>query len=53
MLLNGKVIIETDDDNLPLESFWDNRTKQVNAHLLNNNGWVNVYKYFTEDASFK
>lgn len=44
----AETIIETDDDNLPLESFWDNRTRQVNAHLLNNKGWVNVYKYFTE-----
>lgn len=44
----AETIIETDDDNLPLECFWDNRTKQVNAHLLNSKGWVNVYKYFTE-----
>jgi hypothetical protein len=42
------IIIETDDDNLPLEGFWENRTKRVNAHLLNSKGWVNVYKYFTE-----
>ena len=44
----AETIIETDDDNLPLEGFWENRTKRVNAHLLNNKGWVNVYKYFTE-----
>ena len=44
----AEIIIETDDDNLPLEGFWDSRIKQVNAHLLNNMGWVNVYKYFTE-----
>jgi len=44
----AKIIIETDDDNLPLEGFWENRTKRVNAHLLNSKGWVNVYKYFTE-----
>lgn len=44
----AEIIIETDDDNLPLEGFWDNRTKQVNAHLLSSKGWVNVYKYFTE-----
>ena len=45
----AETIIETDDDNLPLEGFWDNRMKRVKAHLLNYNGWVNVYKYFTED----
>jgi len=44
----AETIIETDDDNLPLEGFWDNRIKQVNAHLLISKGWVNVYKYFTE-----
>jgi hypothetical protein len=44
----AKTIIETDDDNLPLEGFWDNRTSEVKAHLLKNKGWVNVYKYFTE-----
>ena len=41
-------IIETDDDNLPLDSFWEPRTRQVNAHLLNDKSWVNVYKYFTD-----
>ena len=44
----AEIIIETDDDNLPLEGFWENRTKLVNAHCLKNKGWVNVYKYFTE-----
>jgi len=44
----AEIIIETDDDNLPLEGFWENRTKLVNAHFLKNKGWVNVYKYFTE-----
>jgi len=44
----AKTIIETDDDNLPLSNFWDNRTKIVNAHLLSDKGWVNIYKYFTD-----
>jgi len=44
----AETIIETDDDNLPIEGFWDNRTKQVNASLLSNCGWVNIYKYYTE-----
>lgn len=42
------IIIETDDDNLPLEGFWDNRARQAEAHLLTNKGWVNVFKYFTK-----
>lgn len=44
----AEIIIETDDDNFPMEDFWHNRTKRVNAHLLSNKGWVNVYKYFTD-----
>lgn len=44
----AEIIIETDDDNLPLDSFWDDRNREVNAHLLNNKNWVNVYKYFTD-----
>lgn len=46
---NGaEIIIETDDDNWPLESFWNERKKVATAHLIENDGWVNVYKYFTE-----
>jgi hypothetical protein len=41
-------IIETDDDNFPLPEFWNDRTKQVNAHLLIDRGWVNIFRYFTE-----
>ena len=48
MSKGAEIIIETDDDNLPLPGFWDLRTKLVNAHLLNNKGWVNIYKYFTD-----
>ncbi len=44
----AEVIIETDDDNIPYESFWAPRTPQVHANKLQNHGWVNVYKYFSE-----
>jgi len=44
----AEVIIETDDDNIPLETFWKQREKKVNARLLSEKGWVNVYKYFTK-----
>ena len=44
----AEIIIETDDDNLPIESFWESRIKKLNAHLLSHNGWVNIYKYFTD-----
>ena len=45
---NAEIIIETDDDNLPLESFWGNRSRNIYAHLLHGKGWVNVYKYFSD-----
>jgi len=44
----AEVIIETDDDNLPLDSFWEDRSREVKAHVLNDKSWVNVYKYFTD-----
>lgn len=48
MSKGAEIIIETDDDNIPLPKFWIKRTKHVNAHLLSNKGWVNVYKFFTK-----
>lgn len=46
---NGaEVIVETDDDNLPMGGFWDERSRFCNGHHLRNNGWTNIFKYFTE-----
>lgn len=42
------VIVETDDDNLPLPEFWNKRSRTVSAHLITRKEWINVYKYFTE-----
>ena len=44
----AETIIETDDDNLPLKGFWNKRTKQAKAHLLEDKGWTNIYKFFTK-----
>lgn len=44
----AEIIIETDDDNLPYDTFWEERTLRVNAHLLECQEWVNVYKYFSD-----
>jgi hypothetical protein len=41
-------IIETDDDNLPLPEFWDERSKNVMAHHITDSGWVNIYRYYTD-----
>ena len=44
----AKVIIETDDDNLPYEKFWEERVSLQRAKLLLNSNWINVYRYFTD-----
>ncbi len=44
------VIIETDDDNLPRPEFWLPRREVHEAECLNESGWVNIYKYFSEAA---
>lgn len=46
---NGaSVIIETDDDNIPLRQFWLPRQRIQNVPVLENAGWVNVYRYFSD-----
>ncbi len=44
----AEVIIETDDDNIPLKEFWEDREKNSVCHKIEEGGWVNVYKYFSE-----
>ncbi len=45
---NHRLIIETDDDNLPQDDYWRERHDQPQGHLLTNTGWTNVYRYFTD-----
>jgi hypothetical protein len=45
---NGsEVIIETDDDNIPFDEFWLNREKNFSGYILDEKGWVNIYRYFS------
>lgn len=45
---NGaEVIVESDDDNMPLDTFWLPHEKWVSAPVCMDSGWVNVFKYFT------
>ena len=46
---NHDVIIETDDDNFPYETFWNERKRIQNADVFNNSGWVNVYSFFSKE----
>lgn len=44
----SEIIIDTDDDNIPKENFWDIPSNNEKLPNLINIGWVNVYKYFTD-----
>ena len=43
------VIAETDDDNIPRESFWAERQRRQSVPTAEGAGWVNVYRYFTDE----
>lgn len=43
------MIIETDDDNLPLPSFFAPRQANIAAPICQNKGWVNLYRYFCDE----
>ena len=44
----ASLIIETDDDNIPRSQFWAARQRIQNVPALESNGWVNVYRYFSD-----
>ncbi len=44
-----KIIVETDDDNIPYSSFWQPRILEHQAISITNCGWVNIYSEFTNE----
>lgn len=42
-------ISETDDDNVPLEGFWRLRKPLIEGRRVEEKGWVNAYRYFTDE----
>jgi STELLO glycosyltransferases len=44
----ASVMIETDDDNLPAQGFWEERHRLQAVRAVADAGWVNVYRYFTD-----
>lgn len=44
----AEVIVETDDDNIPVDGFWQPRTVRPSARTVAHADWVNVYKYFSK-----
>ena len=43
----GELLIDTDDDNIPKDNFWEITNKYEYLPNLLDIGWVNVYSYFT------
>jgi hypothetical protein len=48
MRAGARLIVETDDDNIPREEFWGERRRRQTVPVVNGEGWVNVYRYFTD-----
>jgi hypothetical protein len=48
MQAGARLILETDDDNLPLPGFWLPRARQCAVPALEAAGWANVLAYFTD-----
>jgi len=48
MRAGATLIIETDDDNTPYETFWRQRTRGQTVRAATEAGWLNVYRYFTD-----
>lgn len=47
MQARPEYLVETDDDNIPLDTFWEPRARQLPAERLAHPGWFNVYSLFT------
>ena len=47
---NGaEIIIETDDDNIPYDTFWQERQRSRKEKIIERAGWVNIYRYFSDE----
>lgn len=42
------IIQETDDDNIPYDSFWEERKPVVSGTCYEKEEWLNVYRYFSD-----
>lgn len=42
------VIVETDDDNIPRDSFWRPRRRKAQVRVCREEGWANAYRFFSE-----
>lgn len=44
----ANAILETDDDNIPRDDFWNPLPLEVSCANYKDTGWLNVYRFFTE-----
>jgi hypothetical protein len=42
------IIVETDDDNIPRDGFWQPRQRTILARVVRSTEWINVYEYYAE-----
>ncbi len=45
-----EIIVETDDDNYPYDSFWESRKRTKKSHMIQSADWVNVYTFFSKEV---
>jgi hypothetical protein len=43
------MILETDDDNIPYETFWNIPARQQHVKTVAKPGWANIYRYYSEE----
>jgi hypothetical protein len=48
MQSGAQIMLETDDDNFPLDTFWEERVRQQTIPVAEKAGWLNVYRYFSD-----
>jgi hypothetical protein len=41
------IILESDDDNFPKDDFWNKRNLNIKAKTVEDKGWVNIYRSFS------
>ncbi|MHC4573279.1 MAG: STELLO glycosyltransferase family protein [Planctomycetota bacterium] len=49
ILKGSSIIIETDDDNIPYPEFWAEPQRVQHVPVIKDSGWVNVYRYFSDE----
>jgi len=47
---NSNTILETDDDNLPYESFWHASAEEISCPEIRSEKWINIYSFFSEQT---